>query len=65
MRSTTHSPEPLLVTKTEAAAILGVHRATVNRLIKSGTLPTIRLAAGMRPRIRRDDLLELARRGDP
>ena len=58
-------PESLLVTKSEAARILGYSRQTLERLVETGTLATVQLAPGMRPRIRRQDVLKLANRRPP
>lgn len=55
-----HKSEPLLMTQTEAARLLGVSRNTVVRLVERGVLPTTRLASGMAPRVRRADVIALA-----
>jgi excisionase family DNA binding protein len=51
---------PALVTKVEAARLLGVSRYTIIRLVQRGVLREIRLGEGMTPRLRREDVLELA-----
>jgi len=51
---------PALVTKVEAARLLGVSRYTIIRLVEQGTLREIRLGEGMKPRLRREDVLDLA-----
>lgn len=61
MSTTTHQPA-LLVTQAEAAELLGVSRNTVVRLVGRGVLKTVRLAPGMKPRVRRSDVLALAER---
>jgi excisionase family DNA binding protein len=57
----TTAQESLLVSRSEAARILGVSRATVIRLVQRGTLEEIRLSAVSHPRFRRSDLLALVR----
>jgi excisionase family DNA binding protein len=52
---------PVLVTKVEAARLLGVSRYTIIRLVQGGALLEVRLSEGMTPRLRRDDVLALAR----
>lgn len=47
--------EPLLLSVVDAAALLGVSRSTVNRLIAAGELPSVRLNGSRR--IRRDALI--------
>ena len=51
---------PALVTKVEAARLLGVSRYTIIRLVQRGTLREVRLGDGMTPRLRRQDVLDLA-----
>lgn len=59
--STSESTEaPLLLTQGEAAALLGVSRNTVVRLVERGALTRVHLAPGMRPRVRRDEVIALA-----
>lgn len=58
IRSGTH--EPALVTKAEAARLLGVSRYTIYALVKRGTLAEVVIAAGMNPRLRRSDVVALA-----
>lgn len=55
---------PALVTKVEAARLLGVSRYTIIRLVQRGALREVRLGDGMTPRLRREDVLDLAR-GNP
>jgi excisionase family DNA binding protein len=55
-----HKSEPLLMTQREAAKLLGVSRNTVVRLVERGVLPTMRLAPGMAPLVRRADVVALA-----
>jgi excisionase family DNA binding protein len=52
---------PVLVTKVEAARLLGVSRYTIIRLVQRGALREVSLADGMSPRLRREDVLALAR----
>jgi excisionase family DNA binding protein len=60
-RSGAHAPtQSALVTKIEAARLLGVSRYTIRRLVQLGRLEEIRLADGMTPRLRRDEVLALA-----
>ncbi len=51
---------PVLVTKVEAARLLGVSRYTIIRLVERGTLSEVSLGQGMQPRLRRADVLALA-----
>lgn len=51
-----------LISKGEAARLLGVSRRTISRLVARGTLPTVSLDQHSRPRIRYRDLLELIER---
>jgi excisionase family DNA binding protein len=60
-----HDLQPALLTKTDAARLLGVSRWTLDRLVKGGVLREVRLADGMNPRLRRDDILALTTRGSP
>ena len=48
-------PERILLTMKEVGQMLGVSRSTVQRLVASGTLPTI--TTHKRPRVHRDTLL--------
>jgi len=52
--------EKLLLTKRQAAGVLGVHPATVMRLVEAGTLEAIRLQPNGRPRFRVRDVEALA-----
>ncbi len=49
---------PLLMRVKDAAGLLGVHRATIWRLVKAGRLQTVELFGSLR--VRRADLLALA-----
>ena len=49
-----------LITKSEAARVLGLSRETVVRMVKAGTLHEIRLGPGMNPRLRLEDVLRIA-----
>jgi excisionase family DNA binding protein len=60
MSTVEHHSEPLLMTQREAAKLLGVSRNTVVRLVERGVLPTLRLAPGMAPLVRRADVVALA-----
>jgi excisionase family DNA binding protein len=51
---------PVLVGRSEAAKMLGISRATLRRLVKRGALEEVRLAPGMHPKIRVEDILALA-----
>ena len=50
-------PEPLLLTKSEAAEMLNVSLRTLSRMIAAGSLPTVRITGS--PRIRRADVERL------
>ena len=50
----------MLIGRPEAARLLGVSRDTIKRLVARGVLEEFRLAAGMHPRLRREDILALA-----
>ncbi len=56
----TQIAEPVLVSRSEAARMLGVSRNTVIRLAQRGLLHEIRLAPGMHPRIAVAEVLALA-----
>jgi excisionase family DNA binding protein len=49
---------PLLMRVKDAAALLGVHRATIWRLVKAGRLQTVELLGSLR--VRRADIEALA-----
>ncbi len=49
----------------EAAALLGVSKPTMQRLIASGILEPVRIAGLAYPRYRRDDLERIVREGAP
>ena len=49
---------PLLMRIKDAAALLGVHRATIWRLVKAGRLETVELLGSLR--VRREDVEALA-----
>ena len=52
---------PALITKKDAARLLGVSRDTIHRLVRDGVLHDVRIHERMIPRLRRDDVLALAR----
>jgi excisionase family DNA binding protein len=52
---------PVLVSRTEAARMLGASRETIRRLVARGTLEEVRLEPHMHPRYRVEDLMALAR----
>jgi excisionase family DNA binding protein len=52
---------PALITKKDAARLLGVSRDTIHRLVRDGVLQDVRIHERMIPRLRRDDVLALAR----
>jgi excisionase family DNA binding protein len=60
--STSQHQEPLLMSQSEAAALLGVSRNTLVRLVKRGVLAKVKIAPGMMPRVRREDVVALAKR---
>ena len=65
MSTTERQEAPLLMTQGEAAALLGVSRNTIVRLVRQGELSKIHLSPGSRARVRRDEVLALVdRRGD-
>jgi excisionase family DNA binding protein len=49
---------PLLLRVKDAAELLGVHRATIWRLVKAGRLETVELLGSLR--VRREDVVTLA-----
>jgi excisionase family DNA binding protein len=53
------------ITKTQAARLLGLHRDTVRKLVRAGSLREIVLAPGMRPRLVLEEVERLARDGAP
>ena len=61
----TATEAPTLITKVEAARLLGVSRDTIIRLVRRGALREVRLSDGMTPRLRREDVLALARGDGP
>ena len=54
---------PALLTQHEAAAILGLSRRSMHRLLAAGSLETVRIAGLGRPRYRRADVEALIRDG--
>jgi excisionase family DNA binding protein len=64
-RSATENDPPALVTKIEAARLLGVSRHTIIRLVRRGALREVHLSDGMMPRLRREDVVALARGDRP
>jgi excisionase family DNA binding protein len=65
--SASQHQKSLLMTQAEAAALLGVSRNTVVRLVKRGALEKVRITPDMKPRVRREDVIALAeqRQGAP
>jgi excisionase family DNA binding protein len=63
-RSGSETGTPALITKTDAARLLGVSRDTISRLVRRGVLREVRLSDGMFPWLRRDDVIALVRKGD-
>jgi excisionase family DNA binding protein len=59
--SRTSRAPSVLVTKSEAARILGVSRDTVYRLQAQGLLRDVVVPGMEKPRLRRDDVLALAK----
>jgi excisionase family DNA binding protein len=51
-----------LVTKAEAARVSGLSYSTIVRLVKRGVLTEVRIAPGMHPRLRLDDVVALGDR---
>ena len=49
----------VLVSKMEGTRITGYSYSTIKRLVQSGVLEEVRVAPGMHPRLRLDDLLAL------
>jgi excisionase family DNA binding protein len=43
MATSTLAPSPLLITKREAAGLLGISERTLHDLTKTGTIPAVRL----------------------
>jgi excisionase family DNA binding protein len=62
--SSSGTETPALVTKVEAARLLGVSRYTIMRLVERGSLREVFLDSRSAPRLRREDVLGLAR-GEP
>ncbi len=54
------SMEPLLVTRAEAARLLGCSRVTVIRLVAKGLLDEVRFTPESHPRFRLEDVRALA-----
>lgn len=52
---------PALITKSEAARLLGISRNSIYKLIASGQLRAVSLGDGMHQRLRLADVLALAR----
>ena len=48
--------EPLLLTQTEAAQLLGLHRTTVHRMIGDGTIRGVSLGEKGAPRVPRSEI---------
>jgi excisionase family DNA binding protein len=62
--SSSGTDAPALVTKVEAARLLGVSRYTIIPLVQRGRLREVRLDSRSAPRLRREDVLALVR-GEP
>ena len=60
---TTASEKPALLTQTQGAAMLGVSKQSMQRLIAAGSLEPVRIAGLGWPRYRRADLERLIREG--
>ena len=60
----TQTVEPVLVSRCEAARMLGVSRNTIIRLAERGKLREVRFSPEMHPRIPVSDVLALAGTGD-
>ncbi len=54
--------DPITVSRTEAARLLGVSYVTMKRLAKRGAIAEIRYAPNSHPRLRLEDVLALAER---
>lgn len=57
------SEEPALLNQTQSAALLGVSKQSMQRLIAAGSLEPVRIAGLGRPRYRRSDIETLIRVG--
>lgn len=57
------SEEPALLNQTQSAALLGVSKQSMQRLIAAGSLEPVRIAGLGRPRYRRSDIETLIREG--
>jgi len=60
---TTTSEKPALLNKAQSAALLGVSKQSLQRVIAAGSLEPVRIAGLGRPRYRRADLETLIREG--
>ena len=61
--NTIKSEKPALLTQTQGAAMLGVSKQSMQRLIAAGSLEPVRIAGLGRPRYRRADVETLIREG--
>lgn len=61
--NTTTAERPALLKQSEAAQILGVSRASMQRLVAAGALTPVRIAGLGRPRFRRSDVDALIENG--
>jgi len=55
--------KPALLNQTQSAALLGVSKQSMHRLIAAGSLEPVRIAGLGRPRYRRADVERLIREG--
>jgi excisionase family DNA binding protein len=60
----TETERPALLNQNQAAAMLGISRATMYRLRQLGTIKEVRIP-GLKPRYRRADLERLIEGRDP
>jgi hypothetical protein len=56
--------KPVLVSRPEAARLLGVSTDTLGRMVLRGVIEEIRWTPSMHPRFRLEDVLALTRRGE-
>jgi len=55
--------KPALLNQTQSAALLGVSKQSMQRLVAAGSLEPVRIAGLGRPRYRRADVERLIREG--
>ncbi len=60
-----NNSQSLLVSATEVCRILGISRATLQRLEADGVLERVRVRPGAHPRYRRADILEIVAGAGP